>query len=290
MADEGNTLLPGTVQEQNEKHQSMIHPTAIVDSHAELDTGVVVGPFTTIGPKVRIGKNTRIGGHAIITGHTAIGQDNVIHPFAFIGTEPQDVNYHGEDTRLVVGDGNTIREFVTIAVATTKYDWVTKVGSHNMIMSYCHIAHDCDIGSGTVIANALSMSGHVKLEDGVAIGGIVGIHQFVTVGRFAFIGGLSRITQDVPPFLVTEGNHARARCVNTVGLKRNNFDDARIQAIEDAFRALYLSDRPFNENLDELERRPCLTDDVKYLIQFVRNAGVGFNFRSREAIRHKKKE
>jgi len=287
MADEGNTLLPGTVQEQNEKHQSMIHPTAIVDSHAELDTGVVVGPFTAIGPKVRIGKNTRIGGHAIVTGHTAIGQDNVIHPFAFIGTEPQDVNYHGEDTRLVVGDGNTIREFVTIAVATTKYDWVTKVGSHNMIMSYCHIAHDCDVGSGIVMANALSMSGHVRLEDGVAIGGIVGIHQFVTVGRYAFIGGLSRITQDVPPFLITEGNHARVRCVNTVGLKRNRFDDARIQAIEDAFRILYLSDRPLTKNIEELERMPNLTEDVEYLIEFYHETARGSQGRAREILRRK---
>jgi len=267
-----------------------IHPTAVIDKAAQLDSGVSVGAFTTIGPHVKIGKDTEIGSHVIVTGHTTIGRRNRIYPFSYVGTDPQDINYHGEDTQLIVGDDNVIREYVTMAVATTKYERVTRVGNSNMIMSYCHIAHDCEVGSGTTMANALNMGGHVKIEDGAVIGGIVGIHQFVTVGRFAFIGGLSRITQDVPPFLVTEGNHARARCVNTVGLKRNNFDDARIQAIEDAFRALYLSDRPFNENLDELERRPCLTDDVKYLIQFVRNAGVGFNFRSREAIRHKKKE
>ena len=265
-----------------------IHPTALIDKSAELDSGVSVGAFTTIGPNVKVGKDTDIGSHAVVTGHSTIGQRNRIYPFTFIGTDPQDVNYHGEDTRLIIGDDNIIREYVTIAVATTKYKRTTRVGSHNMLMSYCHIAHDCEVGDGVTLANALNMAGHVRIEDGAVIGGIVGIHQFVSVGKFSFIGGLSRITQDVPPFLVTEGNHARARCVNTVGLKRNNFDEARIQAIEDAFRLLYLSDRPFNENLEELEHRSDITGDVAYLVQFLRSAASGCNWRAREIMRKKK--
>ena len=264
-----------------------IHPTAVIDKAAQLDSGVSVGAFTTIGPHVKIGKDTEIGSHVIVTGHTTIGRRNRIYPFSYVGTDPQDINYHGEDTQLIVGDDNVIREYVTMAVATTKYERVTRVGNSNMIMSYCHIAHDCEVGSGTTMANALNMGGHVKIEDGAVIGGIVGIHQFVTVGRYAFIGGLSRITQDVPPFLITEGNHARVRCVNTVGLKRNRFDDARIQAIEDAFRILYLSDRPLTKNIEELERMPNLTEDVEYLIEFYHETARGSQGRAREILRRK---
>jgi len=265
-----------------------IHPTAIIDKRAELDSGVSVGPFATIGPKVKIGKDTEIAGNVIITGNTTIGKNNRIYPFAFLGTDPQDVNYHGEDTRLEIGDENIIREYVTMSVATTKYDWVTKVGNRNFIMSYCHVAHDCEIGDITVLANTLNMSGHVRLEDGCVIGGIVGVHQFVTIGKFSFIGGLSRITQDVPPFLVTEGNHARVRCVNTVGLRRNSFDEQRIQAIEDAFKLLYLSDEPFSESLQELEHQPNITPDVEYLVQFFRNTAAGCHGRARESFRRRK--
>lgn len=266
-----------------------IHPTANVDKHAELGSGVTIGPFTVIGPKVKIGKDTTVAGHVTITGNTTIGERNRIYPYAFLGTDPQDINYRGEDTRLAVGDDNIIREYVTISVATTKYDWVTRIGSRNMLMTYCHIAHDCNIGDGTVCANCLNISGHVKIEDGVAIGGIVGIHQFVTVGKYAFVGGLSRITQDVPPFLVTEGNHAKVRGVNTVGLRRNNFDEDRVAAVEEAFRALYVANNgPFSQRLDEFDKRPDHTDDVRYLIQFHRNTANGIQGRAREIMRRQK--
>jgi len=267
-----------------------IHPTAIVDKHAQLDTGVSVGPFTVIGPKVAIGKDTQIAGHATITGKTTIGRRNRIYPYAFIGTDPQDINYRGEDTRLVIGDDNIIREYVTISVATTKYDWITRVGNGNMLMSYCHVAHDCEIGNATICANCLNMSGHVKIEDGAAIGGIVGIHQFVTIGKYAFIGGLSRITQDVPPFLITEGNHAKVRGVNTVGMRRNNIDEKSIAAVEETFKALYVADNGvFSQRLDELEKRADLTPDVRYLVQFQRNSINGVQGRAREIIRKQKK-
>ncbi len=266
-----------------------IHPTAIVDKHAQLDSGVSVGPYTVIGPKVEIGKDTEVAGHVTITGNTTLGERNRIYPYAFLGTDPQDINYGGEDTRLVVGDDNTIREYVTMSVATTKYEWVTRMGNHNMLMSYCHVAHDCEIGNGVVCANCLNMSGHVRIEDGAVTGGIVGIHQFVTVGKYAFIGGQSRITQDVPPFLVTEGNQARTRCVNTVGLRRNDFDGERVAAVEEAFRALYISDNgPFRQRLDELEEHPGLTDDVRYLIAFLRASTAGIQGRARETMRKQK--
>jgi UDP-N-acetylglucosamine acyltransferase len=262
-----------------------IHPAAIVDKNATLDSGVSVGPFTVIGPKVTIGKDTEIAGHVTVVGNTTIGERNRIYPYAFIGTDPQDINYNGEDTRLVVGDENIIREYVTMSVATTKHEWVTRVGSRNMLMSYCHVAHDCEIGDGVVFANCLHMGGHVRIEDGAVIGGIVGIHQFVTVGKYAFIGGMSRITQDILPFLISEGNLARPRCINTIGLRRNNFDEARIKALEEAFRMLYNSDAPFSQRLEELESRPDLTDDVRYLIQFSRNTAAGSQGRAREVLR-----
>jgi len=265
-----------------------IHPTAIIDKGAELGSNVSIGPYTTIGPKAVIGDDTEIGGHVTITGNTTIGKQNRIYPYAFLGTDPQDVNYHGEDTRLVIGDKNIIREYVTMSVATTKFDWQTTLGSGNMIMSYCHIAHDCEIGDGTVFANDLHMSGHVRIEDGAVIGGIVGIHQFVTIGKYAFVGGMSRITQDIPPFITSEGHTARPRCVNRVGLRRHNFDDDRINAIEEAFRLLHVSKKPFEQALDELESRPNLTEDVRYLIQFHRNSAAGVQKRAREALRRKK--
>jgi len=159
-----------------------------------------------------------------------------------------------------------------------------------MLMSYCHVAHDCEVGDGTVCANCLNVSGHVKIEDGAVTGGIVGIHQFVTVGKYAFIGGMSRITQDVPPFLVTEGNLAKVRSVNTVGLRRNGFDEDRVAAIEDAYRFLYKSDNgAFSRRLDEIENRPGITDDVRYLIRFCRNAANGIQGRAREIMRKQKK-
>jgi len=266
-----------------------IHPTAIIDKGAQLGSNVSIGPFTTIGPKVVIGDDTEVAGHVTITGHTTIGRRNRIYPYCFLGTDPQDVHYHGEDTLLIVGDDNIIREYVTMSVATTKFERRTIVGSRNMIMSYCHIAHDCEIGDEVVFANDLHMSGHVRIEDGAVIGGIVGIHQFVTVGKYAFIGGMSRVTQDVPPFLISEGNLARPRCVNTVGLRRHNFDDNRIKALEEAFRFLYVSDKPFNQSLDELEARNDLTEDVRYLIRFHRDTAAGAQGRAREAIRRNSK-
>jgi len=271
------------------KETMSIHPTAIVDKHAELGPGVTIGAFSIIGPKVKIGANTHVGSHVTITGNTTIGSNNRIHSYAFIGTEPQDSGYHGEDTRLVVGDNNIIREYVTMSVATTKLDWLTSVGNANMIMSYCHVAHDCEIGDGTVLANCLNMSGHVKIEDYAVIGGIVGIHQFVTVGKLSFIGGLSRITQDVPPFFVSEGNNARVRCVNTVGLKRHDFDEARIEALDDAYRLLYMSDKPFNQCIQELKHQPGLTADVQYLLQFYHKTAEGSHGRAREAMRKRSK-
>ena len=267
-----------------------IHPTALIDKGAQLDSGVSVGPYAVIGPKVKIGKDTQVAGHVTITGNTTIGERNRIYPYAFLGTDPQDINYHGEDTRLVIGDENIIREYVTMSVATTKYERLTRVGNGNMLMSYCHVAHDCEVGDGTVCANCLNISGHVKIEDGAVIGGIVGVHQFVTVGKCAFIGGLSRITQDVPPFLVTEGNRAVVRSVNVVGLRRNDFDEDRVSAIEDAYRILFKSDNgTFAQRLEEIAARPDLTHDVRYLIQFYRNTANGLQGRAREIMRRQQK-
>ena len=216
-----------------------IHPTALVSPAARLGADVSIGPYAIVGDHVQIGDGTRIGAHVVIDGHTTIGRGNTIHPFATIGGPPQDKKYAGEATRLEIGDGNTIREYVTINTGTVQDGGVTRVGDDNWIMAYVHIAHDCRIGSHLILANAVQLAGHVQLDDWVFLGGLTGVHQFVRVGAHAMTGFQTRLAQDVPPFVTAAGNPAEATGINAEGLRRRGFAAERIAQVKRMHKLLY---------------------------------------------------
>jgi UDP-N-acetylglucosamine acyltransferase len=220
-----------------------IHPTAIVDPQAELDTSVQVGPYTLIGPHVKIAAGTTVAGHVVIEGHTSIGRDNRIFQFGSIGAANQDKKFKGEPTQLVIGDRNTIREFVTLHVGTVQDKAVTRIGDDNWIMAYTHIAHDCVVGNHTTLANNATLAGHVELGDWVTIGGLTGIHQFVKVGAHAMVGFASAVSQDVPPFMLVDGNPLAVRGVNVIGLRRRDFSPERVAAVRQMHKLLYREGR-----------------------------------------------
>ena len=217
----------------------LIHATALIDSAAELDPSVQVGPYAVIGPQVRIGAGSSIGAHCVIEGHTTIGAGNRIFQFASIGAAPQDKKYAGEPTRLLIGDGNTIREFVTINTGTVQDEGVTRIGDDHWIMAYVHIAHDCRLGNHIILANAVQLAGHVHLGDWVFLGGLSGVHQFVRVGAHAMTAFQTRLAQDVPPFVTAGGNPAEAQSINAEGLRRRGFSAERIALVKQMYRLLY---------------------------------------------------
>ena len=216
-----------------------IHPTALIDLKAELHASVQVGPYAVIGPHVRIGAGTTVGAHCVIEGHTTIGADNRIFQLASIGAPPQDKKYAGEPTRLEIGNGNTIREFVTINTGTVQDAGVTRVGDDNWIMAYVHIAHDCQVGHHTILANSVQLAGHVHLGDWVFLGGLTGVHQFVRIGAHAMTAFQTRLAQDLPPFVTAGGNPAEAQSINAEGLKRRGYTPERIAIVKQMHRLLY---------------------------------------------------
>ena len=197
-----------------------IHPQAVVDAKAELAAGVVVGPGAVVGPDVVIGANTWIGPNSVLDGRLRLGRDNRVFPGACLGLEPQDLKYKGAPTEVVIGDGNTIRECVTINRATDEGER-TVVGDRNLLMAYCHLGHNCELGNQIVMSNAIQVAGHVIIEDRAVIGGCLGIHQFVHVGTMAMVGGMTRVERDVPPYCLVEGHPGRVRGLNRVGLRRS---------------------------------------------------------------------
>lgn len=221
---------------------SNIHPTAIIDPRAEIDSAAIIGPYAVIGPHVRIGAGTRVGPHAVIEGRTTIGRDNEIFQFASIGAVPQDKKYGGEPTELEIGDRNTIRECCTLNLGTAQDVGVTRVGNDNWIMAYVHIAHDCQIGNNTIFANGVQLAGHIHIEDWVILGGMTMIHQFCKVGAHVMLGGGTRLSQDVPPFvMVAGGSTPGAFGINAEGLKRRGFTPEQISGIRHSYRLLYKS-------------------------------------------------
>jgi UDP-N-acetylglucosamine acyltransferase len=224
-----------------------IHPTAIVDPKAELDGTVSIGPYTLVGPHVKVGAGTTIAGHVVLEGHTTIGRDNRIWQFASIGAANQDKKYQGEPTELVIGDRNTIREFTTLQVGTVQDKGRTTIGNDNWIMAYCHVAHDCVVGSGCTLANNATLGGHVELGDCITVGGLTGIHQFVKVGAHAMLGFQSAVSQDVPPFMLVDGNPLAVRGVNVVGLRRRDFSPERIAAVRQMHKLLYREGRTLED-------------------------------------------
>jgi UDP-N-acetylglucosamine acyltransferase len=224
-----------------------IHSTAIVDPQAQLDASVTVGPYTIIGPHVRIAAGTTVAAHVVIEGHTTIGRDNRIFQFASIGAANQDKKYKGEPTELVIGDRNTIREFTSLQVGTVQDKGRTTIGNDNWIMAYCHVAHDCVVGNNVTMANSTTLAGHIELGDWVTVGGLVGIHQFVKVGAHAMVGFASAVSQDVPPFMLVDGNPLAVRGVNVVGLRRRDFSAERIAAVRQMHKLLYREGRTLED-------------------------------------------
>jgi UDP-N-acetylglucosamine acyltransferase len=231
---------------------TLIHQTAIVSPAASLDQSVAVGAYTVIEGAVTIGAGTVIGSHCVIKGETVIGRNNRIFQFNSIGDDPQDKKYAGESTRLVIGDGNTIREFCTLNRGTAQDKGVTRVGNNNWLMAYVHIAHDCDIGDETIFANNVTLAGHVSVGDYVIFGGFAGAHQFARVGAYAFVANNTGVAKDVPPYVMAAGQPAVPRGLNLEGLRRRGFDSAQIRNIKEAFRLLYRSDLRLEEAREKI--------------------------------------
>jgi UDP-N-acetylglucosamine acyltransferase len=222
-----------------------VHATALVEPGAQLADSVAIGPYAVIGSKVRLGEGTTVGAHCVIEGRTTIGRDNRIFQFCSLGAVPQDKKYAGEDTALEIGDRNTIREFCTFNLGTAQDAGVTRVGNDNWIMAYVHIAHDCRVGDQTILANNVTLAGHVHLDDWAFIGGLTGIHQFVKIGAHAMAGFASAVTQDVPPFMTVDGNPLAVRGFNIEGLRRRGFNASRLAAVKQMHRLLYRSGLTF---------------------------------------------
>jgi UDP-N-acetylglucosamine acyltransferase len=249
---------------------SAIHPTAVVDASARVGEGVVIGAYSVIGAEVEIGDGTSIGAHCTIDGPTRIGRDNRIHGHAAIGGDPQDKKFGGERTELAIGDGNVIREFVTISRGTGNGGGITRVGDRNWLLAYTHIAHDCQVGNDCVFSNNATLAGHVEVGDQVILSGFVGVHQFCRIGAHAFIGMGAFINGDVPPYvMVAQEGYGRPRGINAEGLKRRGFDAGRISAIKRAYRALYVSGAKLDEALQQLAELAQDSDDVRAMLAFI---------------------
>jgi UDP-N-acetylglucosamine acyltransferase len=263
---------------------TQIHPTAVVDPGAELGEDVSIGHYTILGPNVRIGDRTRIGPQVVIDGCTTIGSDNALFGQASLGGAPQDLSYEGEPTFLEIGDRNTIREFVTINRGTLKGGGVTRIGSDCLLMACSHVAHDCVIGDAVTLANNVLLAGHVAVGDGAIVNGAAAAHQFVTIGSHAYVGGLTRVVQDVPPFMILEGHPSRVRKVNVIGLERAGHSARDIQELRVAFRRVYRSGEPRRRVLEQI-----LADEpgelVRELVQHLRNTELGAKGRYRETLR-----
>ncbi len=253
-----------------------VHPSAIVDPSAELGRGVEIGPFAIVGPGVSIGRNTRIGPRVLIERDTTLGRDCLVANGAVLGTDPQDLKYEGERTFLKVGDRTVIREFATLNRGTAAAG-TTVVGSDCLVMAYCHIAHDCELGNHVILSNATNIAGHVTIEDWAIISGIVGIHQFVRIGAHAFVGGGSRIPQDVPPYCRAVGNPSpKLYGLNTVGLERQGFSTDVRRRLKKTYRILFQSNLNLSQALARVEADPALRDpEVGYFIEFVRKSQRG---------------
>ena len=246
----------------------MIHKTAIIDPKAKIGKNVEVGPYTVIGPDTEILDGTKIQSHVNITGNTIIGKNNRIFPFASIGNEPQDLKYNGENTKLIIGDGNTIREYTTINTGTSGGGGVTKIGDNSLFMIGVHIAHDCIIGNDVVIANSVAIAGHADIGDQVIIGGNCGVQQFTRIGKMAMIGGMTGVSRDVIPYGVSLGNRNYLDGINIVGLRRKKISNKDIICLSDAYKEIFKTDS-LSENLNKLNGNFKDNIFVKEIIEFI---------------------
>lgn len=254
--------------------ETQIHPTAIVHDDAELGDGVVVGPWALIGPGVKVGAGTEVGPRVLIEKDTTVGEDCFIANGAVLGTDPQDLKFKGEETQLSIGDRTIIREFSTLNRGTAA-SGRTVVGSDCLLMAYTHIAHDCEIGNHVILANAVNMAGHVHIEDWVIVGGVTPIHQFVRIGAHAFVGGGSRVPQDVPPYCRAAGNPPKLFGLNTVGLERRGLSNETRKALKSTYRMLFQSDVMLSKALNRAEAEITGVPEVRHMIEFIRASERG---------------
>lgn len=257
----------------------MIHSTAIISPDARLGEGVEVGPYALIGPEVSIGDGSRIDSHAVVESHVRMGKNCRVSSFASVGAPPQDLKFRGEETWVEIGDDVVVREYATINRGTATGVGTTRVGNNCMIMAYCHVAHDCQVGSRVIMANAATLAGHIEIEDGAFIGGLTGVHQFVKIGTLAMIGAQSGVSQDVPPYVkavaLRQGRNRSLFGLNVVGLRRAGLTPETIGTLKKAYRILFNSEMPMREALDRAESEVEQTPEVKHLIGFVRSSKRG---------------
>lgn len=254
----------------------MIHPTAVIHPKARIGENCQVGPYCVIGEHVSLGDECVLHSHVVIDGHTQLGRKNEIFPFASIGLKTQDLKWKGGITRTQIGDHNTFREYVTIHSATSDGE-VTVVGSHNHILAYCHLAHNVVLGNYVIMSNVATLAGHVTVEDHAVVGGLAAVHQFCRIGTMAIIGGCSKVVQDVPPYMLADGNPAQTRTVNKVGLERNGVSEAAQEALRRAYKILFREGLTISNALLRIESDLPPLAEVKHLIDFTRASSRGIS-------------
>ncbi|MDD3579819.1 MAG: acyl-ACP--UDP-N-acetylglucosamine O-acyltransferase [Desulfobacca sp.] len=253
----------------------LIHPTALVDSRAELAEGVSVGPYSIIEGRVTIGAETQIGPHVVIRDFTTIGARVQIYQFASIGEVPQDLKFRGEESTLLIGDDNVIREFTTLHRGTAGGGGVTRIGNGNLLMAYTHVAHDCQVGNGVIMSNAATLAGHITVQDHAILGGLSAVHQFCKIGEHAFIGGCSAVARDVPPYCMAVGNRAKLVGLNLVGLKRSGFDSASLETLKSAYNLLFLSELNMKEAMARVRQELPDLPQIQNLLRFIETSERG---------------
>lgn len=254
----------------------MIHSSAIIHSKARIGADCEIGPYCVIGEHVTLGDQCKLHSHVVLDGHTQLGLGNEIYPFACIGLKTQDLKYKGGVTRVEIGDRNTFREYVTIHSATGKGE-VTRVGSHNYVLAYCHIAHNCKLGDHIIMSNVATLAGHVIVEDYAVIGGLAAIHQFCRIGRMAMIGGCSKVVQDVPPFMMADGNPAETRTINKIGMERNGISEKALSALRQAYKILFREGLTIRNAVAKVEKKLPAVEEINRLVQFVRASERGIS-------------
>jgi len=253
----------------------LIHPTAVVSPHARVADDVKIGAYTVVGAGVEIATGCEIGSHCVLKGSTTLGPNNRIYSFASIGDDPQDKKYSGEETRLEIGAGNTIREYCTINRGTIQDEGVTTVGDDNWIMAYAHIAHDCRVGSHIIMANAAMLAGHVQVGDYAMLSAFTAIHQFCRIGAHSFVGAYGGIGKDVPPYVLVFGTPPKPRGINTEGLQRREFSPDQIRNLKEAYRLLYRSETLVADAREQLKERSAEQPELKILVEFIAKSGRG---------------
>jgi UDP-N-acetylglucosamine acyltransferase len=250
-----------------------IHPTAVVAAGAEIDPTCEIGPFAVIGPQVKMGPRNVVGAHAVIEGDATFGEANRVFPHACIGQIPQDLKYRGEKTKIVIGSKNQFREFITVHIGTAGGGGVTRIGNGCLLMANSHVAHDCQVGDGSILANSVALAGHVTLEDHAILGGLSGVHQFTRVGRYVFASGGAVIVQDVAPYCVVQGDRATVAGLNIVGLQRAGFSEEQLGRVKDAYKIVFRQKLGLKEACAQLSAQYAGAPEIEHLVRFLEGVG-----------------